>query len=172
VWVEDTDNEHIYHSEYVLQGRRQKDPIVLDFFIPLFEPMPAFYYVHVVSDRWLHAEAMLPLSLRKLLLPEQHAPHTELLDLQPLPVSALQSPAFQALYPMTHFNPIQTQVFHTLVHTDHNVLLGAPTGSGKTIAAEFAMLRLFTHYPHLKVVCAGVMEVALWWARRSSGAAA
>lgn len=30
----------------------------------------------------------------------------------------------------THFNPIQTQAFHTLYHSDDNVLLGAPTGSG------------------------------------------
>jgi activating signal cointegrator complex subunit 3 len=35
------------------------------------------------------------------------------------------------MYPFTHFNPIQTQAFHTLYHTDHNVLMGAPTGSGK-----------------------------------------
>lgn len=33
----------------------------------------------------------------------------------------------------THFNPIQTQAFHTLYHTDENVLLGAPTGSGGCI---------------------------------------
>jgi activating signal cointegrator complex subunit 3 len=32
------------------------------------------------------------------------------------------------------------------------VLLGAPTGSGKTVAAELAMLRVFNETPHLKVV--------------------
>jgi pre-mRNA-splicing helicase BRR2 len=42
------------------------------------------------------------------------------------------------------FNPIQTQVFNALYNTDDNVSLGAPTGSGKTICAEFAMLRLFS----------------------------
>lgn len=35
----------------------------------------------------------------------------------------------------TQFNAVQTQVFHTMYHTDENVFLGAPTGSGKTIAA-------------------------------------
>ena len=40
-----------------------------------------------------------------------------------------------------YFNPIQTQVFHTLYHSDSSVLLGAPTGSGKTIAAELAIFR-------------------------------
>lgn len=39
-------------------------------------------------------------------------PHTELLDLDPLPLTALGSPALEALYTgrFTHFNPIQTQV--------------------------------------------------------------
>ena len=49
------------------------------------------------------------------------------------------------------FNPIQTQIFFNLFHTDENVLLGAPTGSGKTIAAEFAMFRVFNEYPRGKV---------------------
>lgn len=29
---------------------------------------------------------------------------------------------------------LQTQAFHTLYHTDENVLLGAPTGSGASLA--------------------------------------
>jgi activating signal cointegrator complex subunit 3 len=38
--------------------------------------------------------------------------HTELLDLDPLPLSALNNPAYEAMYTgrFTHFNPIQTQV--------------------------------------------------------------
>ena len=40
------------------------------------------------------------------------------------------------------FNPIQTQCFHTLYHTDKNVLIGAPTGSGKTIMAQIALMRM------------------------------
>jgi Lhr-like helicase len=43
------------------------------------------------------------------------------------------------------------QAFHTLYHTDEAVLLGAPTGSGKTISSELTMLRLFTAHPDQKV---------------------
>ena len=99
----------------------------------------------MVSDKWLGCEAMLPVSFRHLLLPEKYPPPTELLDLQPLPLSALRNPRFEALYApaaFSHFNPIQTQAFTALYNTDDNVLLAAPTGSGKTIAAEFAVLRM------------------------------
>ena len=66
--------------------------------------------MQLVSDRWLSCEAVLPVSFRHLLLPEKNPPPTELLDLQPLPVTALRNPQFEALYPTFRtFNPIQTQ---------------------------------------------------------------
>lgn len=34
------------------------------------------------------------------------------------------------------------QVFTALYNTDDNALVAAPTGSGKTICAEFALLRM------------------------------
>lgn len=51
------------------------------------------------------------MSFRHLILPEKYPPPTELLDLQPLPVSALRNSAFESLYQdkFPFFNPIQTQ---------------------------------------------------------------
>ncbi|CAF93355.1 unnamed protein product, partial [Tetraodon nigroviridis] len=200
LWVEDPLNDHIYHSEYLLLQKRQVvtgEAQNVVFTIPIFEPLPSQYYIRVVSDRWLGAEAVCVINFQNLILPERHPPHTgrhtpsrcvrlsrgqaapppppppappqlgappgwglhalssssssELLDLQPLPVTALGSHQFESLYRFTHFNPIQTQIFHTLYHSDTNVLLGAPTGSGKTIAAELAMFRVFNQYPASKV---------------------
>uniref|UniRef100_A0A667ZUV8 Activating signal cointegrator 1 complex subunit 3 n=1 Tax=Myripristis murdjan TaxID=586833 RepID=A0A667ZUV8_9TELE len=142
LWVEDPVNDHIYHSEYFLLQKKQVEPQNIIFTIPIFEPLPSQYYIRAVSDRWLGAEAVCIINFQHLILPERHPPHTELLDLQPLPVTALGNREYESLYKFTHFNPIQTQIFHTLYHTDTNVLLGAPTGSGKTIAAEMAMFRV------------------------------
>uniref|UniRef100_A0A8C7G8G9 Activating signal cointegrator 1 complex subunit 3 n=1 Tax=Oncorhynchus kisutch TaxID=8019 RepID=A0A8C7G8G9_ONCKI len=151
LWVEDPINDHIYHSEYLLLQKKQVGFWVV-FTIPIFEPMPSQYYIRAVSDRWLGSEAVCIINFQHLILPERHPPHTELLDLQPLPITALGNLEYESLYKFTHFNPIQTQIFHTLYHTDTNVLLGAPTGSGKTIAAELAMFRVFNQYPTSKVV--------------------
>ena len=118
-----------------------KEPQDLVFTIPIFEPLPPQYYVRAVSDRWLGAESVVAISFQHLILPELHPPHTKLLDLHPLPVSALKNPAYESLYNFKYFNPVQTQVFHTLYHSDTSVLLGAPTGSGKTVAAELAIFR-------------------------------
>nr|E7F8F4.2 RecName: Full=Activating signal cointegrator 1 complex subunit 3 [Danio rerio] len=155
LWVEDPINDHIYHSEYFLLQKKQVvsgEPQQVVFTIPIFEPMPSQYYIRAVSDRWLGSEAVCIINFQHLILPERHPPHTELLDLQPLPITALGNREYESLYKFTHYNPIQTQIFHTLYHTDTNVLLGAPTGSGKTIAAEMAIFRVFNMYPTSKVV--------------------
>ncbi|PRW32956.1 activating signal cointegrator 1 complex subunit 3 isoform B [Chlorella sorokiniana] len=156
VWVEDSANEHIYHSEtWILTKKMMREGEQrLAFTVPIFEPLPSQYYIRIVSDQWLGAEALLVVSFKGLILPERHPPHTELLDLEPLPLSALGNPRYESLYRFSHFNPIQTQTqaFHTLYHTDHPVLLGAPTGSGKTISAELTMMRLFSQHPGQKVI--------------------
>ncbi|KAL0364719.1 UNVERIFIED_CONTAM: DExH-box ATP-dependent RNA helicase DExH14 [Sesamum angustifolium] len=154
ILVEDSENDHIYHSElFTLTKKMAKgEPQKLSFTVPIFEPHPPQYFIRAISDSWLHAESFYTISLQNLALPEAHTTHTELLDLKPLPVTALGNETYEALYRFTHFNPIQTQAFHVLYHTYQNVLLGAPTGSGKTISAELAMLHLFNSQPDMKVI--------------------
>ncbi|XP_065880801.1 DExH-box ATP-dependent RNA helicase DExH12-like [Euphorbia lathyris] len=143
VIVEDNDGEYILHHEYFMLKKQYVDEDhTLNFTVPIYEPLPPQYFIRVVSDKWLGSQTVLPVSFRHLILPEKYPPPTELLDLQPLPVTALRNPSYEALYQdFKHFNPVQTQVFTVLYNTDDNVLVAAPTGSGKTICAEFAILR-------------------------------
>nr|VDD21539.1 unnamed protein product [Brassica oleracea] len=144
-WIilEDSDCEKILHHEYFLLKKQYiSEDHTLNFTVPIFEPLPPQYFVRVVSDKWLGSQTVLPVSFRHLILPEKYPPPTELLDLQPLPVTALRNPSYVRLYQdFTHFNPVQTQVFNVLYNTNDNVLVAAPTGSGKTICAEFAILK-------------------------------
>ncbi|KAI8793415.1 U5 small nuclear ribonucleoprotein 200 kDa helicase [Biomphalaria glabrata] len=153
--VEDVDSEAILHHEYfLLKSKFATDEHVLKFFVPVFEPLPPQYFIRVISDRWIGSETQLPVSFRHLILPERYPPPTELLDLQPLPITALRNPKFESLYSKKFpiFNPIQTQVFNAIYNSDENVFVGAPTGSGKTICGEFAVLRMFSQNPEGRCV--------------------
>uniref|UniRef100_A0A8C9WHJ1 U5 small nuclear ribonucleoprotein 200 kDa helicase n=1 Tax=Scleropages formosus TaxID=113540 RepID=A0A8C9WHJ1_SCLFO len=161
ILVEDVDSEVILHHEYfLLKAKYAQDEHLVTFFVPVFEPLPPQYFIRVTSDRWLSCETQLPVSFRHLILPEKYPPPTELLDLQPLPVSALRNSAFESLYQdkFPFFNPIQTQVFNAIYNSDDNVFVGAPTGSGKTICAEFAILRMLLHNSEGRCVYITPME--------------
>ncbi|KAF3906765.1 hypothetical protein AA313_de0204902 [Arthrobotrys entomopaga] len=147
-WIiaEDCDGETVLFSDQFILKRQyttsEENQHQVEFTVPISEPLPPNYFFTVVSDRWMHSETKLAVSFRKLILPEKFPPPTKLLDLQPLPVNALKRKEFVALYPeWKHFNKIQTQVFNSLFSTDDNAFVGAPTGSGKTVCAEFALLR-------------------------------
>lgn len=144
--VEDCDGEDIlYHDTFLLRkdyAESEANEHIVDFTVPITDPMPPNYFVSVISDRWMHSETRLAVPFHKLILPEKFPPHTELLDLQPLLVSALKIQDYVNLYPdWRQFNKIQTQTFNSLYKTDQNVFIGAPAGSGKTVCAEFALLR-------------------------------
>jgi antiviral helicase SLH1 len=161
VWVENSETSEIYHHEYFILGRKKlHDSHELNFTIPLSDPLPAQIYVRVVSDRWLGAETVHPVSFQHLIRPDTESVYTDLLDLQPLPIAALKNPLLEEIYGarFQYFNPMQTQIFHTLYHTSNNVLLGSPTGSGKTIAAELAMWWAFREKPGSKVVYIAPMK--------------
>lgn len=146
VWVEDADGEHLLHSElFVLKRTYAREEHVVEFTCGLNEPLPPQYFVCVASDRWIGAETRLAVSFRHLQLPDKAFPPTELLDMQPLGVAELKDPEFERIYrsSISAFNAMQTQAFHALYRTDDSALVAAAPGSGKTVAAELALLRFF-----------------------------
>ncbi|RDH38103.1 Sec63-domain-containing protein [Aspergillus welwitschiae] len=161
IWVENSETSEIYHHEYFILSRKKlNDEHELNFTIPLSDPLPSQIYVRAISDRWLGAETVHPVSFQHLIRPDTESVYTDLLNLQPLPISALKNPILEELYGQRFqfFNPMQTQIFHMLYHTPANVLLGSPTGSGKTVAAELAMWWAFREKPGSKVVYIAPMK--------------
>ena len=161
IWVENSETSEIYHHEFFILSRKKLyDDHEMNFTIPLSDPLPTQIYVRAVSDRWLGAETVTPVSFQHLIRPDTESVYTDLLDLQPLPVAALKNPLLEDIYGQRfpYFNPMQTQIFHTLYHTSANVLLGSPTGSGKTVAAELAMWWAFREKPGSKVVYIAPMK--------------
>jgi antiviral helicase SLH1 len=161
VWVENSETSEIYHHEYFILSRKKLyADHELNFTIPLSDPLPSQIYIRVISDRWLGAETVSPVSFQHLIRPDTESVYTDLLNLQPLPISALKNPILEEIYGQRFqfFNPMQTQIFHLLYHTPANVLLGSPTGSGKTVAAELAMWWAFREKPGSKVVYIAPMK--------------
>ncbi|KAJ1551653.1 activating signal cointegrator 1 complex subunit [Nowakowskiella sp. JEL0078] len=164
IFVEDGENTEILHHEYFLLTKQMTEkPQKLIFTIPIpkvnstVDELPPQIFIRAVSNKWIGAETVLPVSFKHLILPAMYRnPHTNLLDLQPLPISALHDPVLEeiCLKRFQYFNPVQTQIFHTLYRTQHNALVGAPTGSGKTVAAELALwyVAAFRDNPNAKVV--------------------
>lgn len=50
IWVEDSENEHIYHSEtWLLTKKMMHEPAhTVAFTIPIFEPLPSQYYIRYI----------------------------------------------------------------------------------------------------------------------------
>jgi len=161
ILVEDVDGETILHHEYfILKKQFATEEHTVNFTIPIFDPLPPQYYIRVMSDRWLGSEVLLPISFRHLILPERYPAPTELLDLQPLPVTDLGNEKYIKHYTgaFEYFNPIQTQVFNTVYRRDDNTLVAAPTGSGKTVLAELAIMRMLSNNPNGRAVYIAPLE--------------
>ncbi|MBW0489661.1 hypothetical protein O181_029376 [Austropuccinia psidii MF-1] len=83
-------------------------------------------------------------SIRKV--PSSSSPPSQIAVVSNLPEPYLK------LFQFTHFNTIQSKCFPTIYKTNHNVLVNAPTGSGKTVLFELAFLRMLEYNPASKGV--------------------
>jgi len=167
-WVIVDNGNEIIHYEYLLitnknsvnESKKIKNKETIITFAVPFEINPGekqadiekYYNINILSDRWVGVEFTEYIHLNEIDVPQDQNVHTPLLDLFPLPKSALKNIRYEKIFNFTHFNPVQTQVFHSCYNSDVNILCGAPTGSGKTVVAELAILRCFNENPNNKVI--------------------
>ena len=154
-WIvlEGVDSEVILHHKYfLLTSKFSQDEHTIKFFMAVFQRLPPQYFIIVICDTWIASETQLAVSFRHLILPEKYPPPMELLDLELLPVTALRNASFESLYisKFTFFNYIHTQLFNSVYNSDHNIFIRYPIGSGKTVYAQFAILRMFSSNPDAK----------------------
>ncbi|PRT56048.1 Antiviral helicase SLH1 [Wickerhamiella sorbophila] len=162
IWVqEDTEEAELLHTDkLILDSKNVHIPQRFDFAIPIKEKAPNQLILRIVSDTWIGSESTVALSFKHLVKPESHPIQTRLLNLRPLPVTALKNQTIEQYYrrKFEFFNPMQTMCFHTLYHEKTSVLLGSPTGSGKTIACEIAIWAALRDRPGSKIVYIAPMK--------------
>ena len=61
---------------------------------------------------------------------------------------------FRSIFPFMFFNAVQSKCFEPVYHSSDNLVLSAPTGSGKTVILELAICRLFlaSQFDQYKVI--------------------
>ncbi|WVZ74587.1 hypothetical protein U9M48_022751, partial [Paspalum notatum var. saurae] len=55
-------------------------------------------------------------------------------------------PPFRHMFGFRYFNSLQSECFHVCFFTDVNMVISAPTGSGKTVLFELCILRLLSRF--------------------------
>nr|XP_043617378.1 DExH-box ATP-dependent RNA helicase DExH17 [Erigeron canadensis] len=53
---------------------------------------------------------------------------------------------FRSTFSFRYFNSLQSECFSTCFHTDINMVISAPTGSGKTVLFELSILRILSKF--------------------------
>lgn len=157
--VEDVDQEHVLFSDTFILRKSQcqrGESFFVTINAPILNPLPPLYFVRLISDRWLHCESKLPISLLKLKLPDECTPPTPLLDLPPFSTEAAFTKypelVSQVFPEVETFNSIQTQVFPALYRSDESVLVCSPAGSDSIVCAEIAICRHILTRPNSKSV--------------------
>jgi activating signal cointegrator complex subunit 3 len=157
VIVDNGYGEILHNEQFSIQANslvygKRITPVEISFYLP-FKGGKRNYVMSILSDRFVGADKEVDLDLSDIMIYTEKMEYTDLLNLRPLPIATLHNAEFEEMYAkFKYFNPVQTQVFFAMYHTDNNVIVGSPTGSGKTIICELAILRNFANTPSKKVV--------------------
>lgn len=174
-------SEHIKFSKEQVQKQQVHTlvinvPLVEDSFEDgsVGRRVPCEYVVFVLSDGWNACDYEFSINCRKIVLPKEEIPYTKIpMNLNQLTLTALQNERFATVFQpnaqqvapsdysynrsptsslhVTSFNIMQSQVFYSFYRCDKSILLCGPAGSGKTLLADLAALRVFANASaHLK----------------------
>ncbi|ODV92088.1 hypothetical protein CANCADRAFT_30350 [Tortispora caseinolytica NRRL Y-17796] len=156
IWVETADTSELLEVDRIILTKSfnaSSDPYQLDFSIPINVSESKEVIVRATSDRWASSETVVHVPLDHLVSPTFDFYQTSSLSLRPLPLSVLQNYDLECFYAeqFQYFNPMLTQTFHSIYHTDSNLFIGVPSNSGIELAYELATLKAIRESPDRKV---------------------
>lgn len=158
VWAEEqSGNTKRIHQWSRLAVRSATSASTLSFVLNLATPASDGIELKWISDAWIGSEGNMWVSFADLVLPDPPQPHLPLLELPLLPVAstlAHLSPEVSDVYAKRFlaFNAMQTQAFHTVMHTSSEMLLCGPVAGGKSTLAELSIWRSLHQDPSTRVL--------------------
>ncbi|CRH01535.1 DEAD/DEAH box helicase, putative [Plasmodium relictum] len=145
-------NDILYFQKFSIHKKDRKKIHDISFEFPLSNQMPPQITVQFLSMNWCNLSYVHIFNTNNLFINQKINIFSEILSIVPLSTQVLNNPNYIKFFSFKYFNPIQTQMFHATFHTDENILLGAPTGSGKTVIGELCILRNLLKYANEKSV--------------------
>ncbi|EDO14727.1 hypothetical protein Kpol_1075p5 [Vanderwaltozyma polyspora DSM 70294] len=145
ILVEDTNGDNILYSTNILI---HKDYInqehIVNFYIQLNSSeqrtLPPNYFITIISDRWLNSKEQIVASFHDLRIPRKFPQPTQLINMSPVSTSSLENEEFMNTFDFSSFNKFITPLFEIIYNSNENMLLCCAKASGKTTAAELALL--------------------------------
>ena len=83
-----------------------------------------------------------PSPLKRGLIQPVHRPAPRINGIELVSPRTSLDPRFQAVFPYEHLNAMQSSCFPSVYGSSDNIVVAAPTGSGKTVIFELAVCRL------------------------------
>jgi len=144
----------LFHDSFILLQRYAEHVHNVVITVPMLEPVPPNCYISIISDRWLHAETRLPISFTsyfaRKVSSSYSAPRPTVSTSLHLAQQGIQS---NLLLDDPDLRQDTNPGFPGSLYDRRNAFIGVPTGSGKTICAEFALIHLWSKGEQPRAVC-------------------
>jgi antiviral helicase SLH1 len=143
IWIESEDGSEILQWKRII-FRPQTTELDVSFLVDALSTSSNGLWIRWASDKWLGSDDLIHVAFDHLIMPPVPKASTKLLDLpllstdQSLQVLSAAAKTYYTQQVRT-LNSLQTQAFHSIVHTQGNVLFCAPSRSGKTTMAHLAI---------------------------------
>ncbi|EGW35791.1 uncharacterized protein SPAPADRAFT_131497 [Spathaspora passalidarum NRRL Y-27907] len=141
VFLEDCNgNQLLHHEEFVVKQQNINKVHVVEFIVPVSEPLIPNFVVSFISNKWVNCNWKVPIMLTNVEVPSLSSYYLDNSDVQLVSTKDLKKQEFIDLFPFTFFNKVQSATFDVVYHTNENVFIGSSKGDGKTVCAELAIL--------------------------------
>ena len=151
LFVEDRDGGQMYHAQEVSCDKRTgKTGLTFEVLVPLSSRCA--YNVSLVSTRLLGFDDVYTIVITGADRNSFERFESRPPQLRPLPVDSIGDPEIEKLFPFSHFNLIQSQIFFQTFRTNDSLLVCAPTAAGKTVIAELAISKMLKESDVFKAV--------------------